>query len=35
MEDSKKQYSKINNELREQIIKEILGDKKSIIEVLV
>jgi len=35
MEDSKKQYSKINNELREQIIKEILSDKKSIIEVLI
>ncbi|CAD8118263.1 unnamed protein product [Paramecium sonneborni] len=33
MEDLKKQYSKINNELREQIIHQILNEKKSIADV--
>ncbi|CAD8117716.1 unnamed protein product [Paramecium sonneborni] len=33
MEDLKKQYSKINNELREQIIHQILTEKKSIADV--
>lgn len=33
MEDSKKSYSKINNELREHIIHQILEEKKSIIDV--
>lgn len=34
MEDLKKQYSKINNELREQIINQILNEKKSIADVI-
>ncbi|CAD8108260.1 unnamed protein product [Paramecium sonneborni] len=33
MDDSKKQYSKIKNELREQIIHKILIEKKPIIDV--
>ncbi|CAD8184307.1 unnamed protein product [Paramecium octaurelia] len=33
MEDLKKQYSKINKELREQIIHQILDEKKSIADV--
>ncbi|CAK57903.1 unnamed protein product (macronuclear) [Paramecium tetraurelia] len=34
MEDLKKQYSKINKELREQIIHQILDEKKSIADVI-
>lgn len=34
MEDLKKQYSKINNELREQIIHQILNEKKSLADVI-
>ncbi|CAD8092905.1 unnamed protein product [Paramecium primaurelia] len=33
MDESKKQYSKIKNELREQIIHKILNEKKPIIDV--
>lgn len=33
MEDSKKSYSKISKEVREEIIKKILEEKKTTLEV--
>lgn len=33
MEDSKKSYSKISKEVREEIIKKILEEKKTSLEV--